>query len=107
MFTWLLDDVGIPNSYRELDGWGIHTYKWINSEGAATFVRYYYESNQGVVNLMDEDAVKKPFSFATADLFENIEAGNYPSWNVKFQMIDETDEDFINSLDFDILDTTK
>jgi catalase len=56
---------------------------------------------------MDDEAVKQPFTFATTDLFDNIEAGNFPSWNVKYQMIDEKDTDFINSLDFDILDTTK
>jgi len=44
MFTWVLDDVGIPASYREVDGHGIHTYKWINSTGHAHFVRYYFES---------------------------------------------------------------
>lgn len=44
MFTWLLDDVGVPASLREIDGWGIHTYKWINSTGDAHFVRYYYKS---------------------------------------------------------------
>lgn len=44
MFTWLLDDVGIPASYREVDGWGIHTYKWVNADGKVHFVRYYYVS---------------------------------------------------------------
>ena len=58
MFSWLLDDVGIPASYAELDGWGIHTYKWINKEGKTTLVRYYYASNQGVKSLSDDEAVK-------------------------------------------------
>jgi catalase len=80
MMSWLLDDVGIPASYREIDGWGIHTYKWIATNGDATFVRYYYKSDQGVVSLDDDEAVKMPFSFATTDLFDNIEAGNFPSW---------------------------
>lgn len=58
MFSWLLDDVGIPASYREVDGWGIHTYKWVNEAGNSTYVRYYWKSAQGVHSLNDTEAVK-------------------------------------------------
>lgn len=84
MFSWLLDDVGIPASYREVDGWGMHTYKWVNRSGHETFVRYYWKSNQGVHSLNDSEAVKKHFSFATLDLYENIKNGTYPSWKFYF-----------------------
>jgi len=103
----LMDDVGIPASYRTEDGWGIHTYKWINAAGKETWVRYYYQSAQGVKSLLDDEAVKMPFSFATTDLYESIKAGNFPQWTFYVQMIDPTDTAFMNNLTFDVLDTTK
>lgn len=56
--SWLLDDEGIARSYREINGWGIHTYKWINSDGDATLIRYKFESDQGVHSLDDPEAVE-------------------------------------------------
>jgi len=103
MFSWLMDDVGIPASYRELDGWGIHAFKWINANGHATLVRYYYKSSQGVLSLDDDEAVLKDFSFATTDLFENIRKGNYPKWTMYIQVMDKP----LSELNFDPLDTTK
>eukprot|EP00301_Raphidiophrys_heterophryoidea_P020422 c5117_g1_i1.p1 GENE.c5117_g1_i1~~c5117_g1_i1.p1 ORF type:complete len:557 (-),score=134.50 c5117_g1_i1:67-1701(-) len=107
MFTWLMDDVGIPLSYRHLDGWGVHTFKWLNAIGQSTLVRYYWKSHQGVKSLDDDDAVKQPFSFATTDLYESIETGDFPQWTLYVQRIPESNSTFINSLPFDVLDTTK
>jgi len=105
MFTWLLDDVGIPASYREMDGHGVHTFKWINSQSKQFYVRYYFESNQGVNSLMDDQAILKPFSFATADLYSSIQSGNYPSWNVFYQILPV--QPTYPQFTFDPLDTTK
>jgi len=108
MFTWLMDDVGIPFSYRHLDGWGVHTYKWISKEGKETWVRYYYASAQGVKSFMnDTDAAANHFSFHTTDLYQSIQNGDYPRWKVYVQLLDPTDTQKINSLSFDPLDTTK
>jgi len=108
MFSWLMDDVGIPKNYRQMDGWGIHTYKWISRTGNNTLVRYYFKSEQGVESFEnDNDATKIMFSNHTADLYQNIAQKNYPRWKWFVQMIDPNDQAFIDMLDFDILDTTK
>eukprot|EP00992_Anisonema_acinus_P013049 TRINITY_DN8524_c0_g1_i1.p1 TRINITY_DN8524_c0_g1~~TRINITY_DN8524_c0_g1_i1.p1 ORF type:complete len:504 (+),score=95.68 TRINITY_DN8524_c0_g1_i1:46-1557(+) len=86
MFTWLMDDVGVPTSYRHVDGWGIHTYKWINTAGKETWVRYYYKSNQGVKSfLTDQEAMMQHFTYMTTDMYENIKNGTFPSWKVYIQ----------------------
>ncbi|XP_004366029.2 catalase isozyme 2 [Capsaspora owczarzaki ATCC 30864] len=106
MFTWLLDDVGIPASYCQLDGWGVHTYKFISKAGKELLVRYYFESAQGVVSLNDDDAVKEHFSFATIDLTNRMNAGSC-KWTLYIQVLDPSDTRKIESLSYDYLDTTK
>jgi len=88
-----------------MDGHGVHTYKWINSQSKQFYVRYYFQSNQGVNSLMDDQAILKPFSFATADLYSAIESGNYPSWNVFYQILPV--QPTYPQFTFDPLDTTK
>jgi catalase len=82
--------------------WGSH-FKWISPDGKEKLVRYYYKSAQGVISLDDDAAVQQPFSFATADLYNSIEAGDFPKWTVYVQMVDPDN----NPFDFDPLDTTK
>jgi catalase len=48
MWTWLLDDIGIPRDYRHMDGFGVHTFKWINRTGHFVFVKYHWKSEQGI-----------------------------------------------------------
>jgi len=105
MFTHLLDDIGIPASYRQMDGWGVHTYKWINKNGGEYYMRYYFQSEQGVASLMDDQAVTMPFSFCTADLFSKIANGSFPSWSVFYQILPIQPN--YPELSFDPLDTTK
>jgi len=108
MFSWLLSDIGIPMNYRTMDGWGIHTYKWISQDNNQTLVRYYWKSHQGVHGFpSDEAAAQIHFSNHTADLYEAIEELNGPKWTWCVQMIDPDNQEYIDSLDFDILDTTK
>jgi len=104
MFSWLMDDVGIPAGYNFLDGWGVHTFKWISASGKETWVRYYYQSAQGVVSLQDDEAILKYFSFATADLYDTIANGTFPKWTVYVQTLDPTKK---YNITFDPLDTTK
>eukprot|EP01065_Artemidia_motanka_P017020 TRINITY_DN2059_c0_g4_i1.p1 TRINITY_DN2059_c0_g4~~TRINITY_DN2059_c0_g4_i1.p1 ORF type:complete len:559 (+),score=199.99 TRINITY_DN2059_c0_g4_i1:58-1677(+) len=119
MFTWLMDDAGIPANFRQLPGWGIHTFKWINDAGKTTLVRYVYKSWQFNKYLMDEEAVMKPFSFATVDLYDTIHSGNSTKcsktnyqdtcagWTFYVQLLDPSDEKMMSQLTFDPLDTTK
>eukprot|EP00128_Syssomonas_multiformis_P012595 Colp12_sorted_trinity150504_noHs@28683 len=106
MFTWLMDDVGIPASYRTLDGWGVHTFEWINRANNVTLVRYYFKSEQGVKSIDDDaEAAQQHFSFHTTDLYEAIARGEFPKWTVYVQAIPQGYD--ISKLDFDPLDTTK
>ncbi|MFC0272658.1 catalase [Metabacillus herbersteinensis] len=107
MLTWVFSDYGTPANYRQMEGFGVHTFKWINAQGRVVYVKYHWKPLQGVRNFSAEEVTEvqgKDFSHATKDLFDNIEKGNYPKWDlfVQIMQIDETD-----SLAFDPLDPTK
>lgn len=101
--TWLLDDIGIPLSYRYMHGWGIHTYKMINKDGNETLFRWYFQSLLGEKGQLDDDAVQQPFSFHTTDLIEAIQRGEFPRYNVFIQTMDPAKP----PTTFDPLDPTK
>jgi catalase len=107
MITFLFSPWGIPASYREMEGSGVNTYKWVNAEGEAQLIKYHWIPQQGVRNLTQEDAEKvqaKEFNHATADLFDNIKKGNFPKWELCVQMMPDGEHD---ELPFDPLDDTK
>lgn len=104
---WLMSDRAIPKSYRTMDGFGIHTFKFINSDGKVKFVKFHWKSLQGVHSLVWDEAqtiAGKDPDFNRRDLWENIENGNFPEWELGIQILDPADE---NKFDFDILDSTK
>ena len=119
MFSWLMDDVGIPANFRQLPGYGVHTFKWINAAGKSHWVRYTYKSWQGDATLTDAEAVKKPFSFATVDLYDTIKSGNSSKcsktqynancagWTFNVQILDPMNDTLVEKLGFNPLDTTK
>jgi catalase len=90
MFVWLMGDRGIPASYRHMDGFGSHTYSWENEEGEMFFVKYHFKTHQGIKNLTNEEATvlsgQNPESHNT-DLVESIEAGDFPRWTLKVQIM--------------------
>lgn len=107
MITFLFSPWGIPANYRQMQGSGVNTYKWVNKEGTGYLVKYHWEPMQGIKNLTQEDAEKiqaKNFSHATQDLYEAIEEGNYPEWELCIQIMDDHEHP---ELDFDPLDDTK
>lgn len=107
MLTWLFSDLGIPKNYRQMSGFGVHTFKWVNAEGKEFFVRYTWVPKQTVESLLPDEAAKvasMDFNHATRDLYEAIEAGNYPEWELNVQILDPAKE---QELDFDPLDPTK
>jgi len=106
MFTFLLDDIGIPKDYRHMDGFGVHTFKWINSSGFETLVKYHWKTRQGVESLVNDSQVAAVgnHAHAQADLHNTIKAGNFPIWDLKVQTMTTVD---INALGFDPLDVTK
>jgi catalase len=88
--TYLMGDRGLPTSWREMNGYGSHTYQWINAEGERFWVQYHFHSRQGVHNMSNEEAEKLAGSDADyyrRDLFDNIAAGNFPTWDVSVQIM--------------------
>lgn len=107
MITFLFSPWGIPANYRQMQGSGVHAYKWVNEEGKAVLVKYHFEPKQGIRNLTQKEAEEiqgKNFNHATQDLYEAIEKGDYPEWEVYAQIM--TDDEH-PELDFDPLDPTK
>ncbi len=108
MTTFLFSPWGIPANYRQMQGSGVNTYKWVNSEGVGVLVKYHWEPlAQGIRNLTQaqaEEIQAKNFNHATQDLFEAIEQGNYPEWELCVQIMSD---DYHPELDFDPLDDTK
>lgn len=107
MLTRLYTDLGIPANYRQMDGSSVHAFKWINQKGEITYVKYTWKTMQGVKNLTTEEAAAiqaTDFNNATHDLYDNIKAGNFPTWELYVQMIKPAD---FAKLDFNPLDATK
>lgn len=90
MFTWLFGDRGIPASYRQMDGFGSHTFAWTNAQGQQFFVKYHFKTDQGIATLTSEEAAvlagTNPESH-NSDLLEAIERRDYPSWTLKVQVM--------------------
>jgi catalase len=89
-FTWLFGDRGIPASYRHMDGFGSHTFQWMNAKGEAFWVKYHFKTDLGIQCLSAEDAAriagKNPDSHHL-DLLHSIERKDFPSWTLKVQIM--------------------
>ncbi|MBD0383346.1 catalase [Paenibacillus sedimenti] len=108
MITFLFSPWGIPANYRQMQGSGVNTYKWVNSGGEAVLVKYHWEPVKvEIKNLTQAEAEQiqgKHTSHATQDLYEAIERGEYPEWELCVQIISDDEH---TELDFDPLDPTK
>ncbi len=107
MVMWQMSDRAIPRSLRMMEGFGVHTFRLINKEGKAHFVKFHWKPALGVHSLVWDEAQKiagKNPDFHRQDLYEAIEKGDYPEWELGLQLIPEEDE---HTFDFDILDPTK
>nr|WP_042163735.1 catalase [Paenibacillus gorillae] len=107
MITFLFSPWGIPANYRQMQGSGVNTYKWVNAEGQAVLVKYHWEPMQGIRNLTQHEAEQiqgKNFNHATQDLYEAIERGDFPAWELTVQIMEDGEHP---ELDFDPLDDTK
>ncbi|WP_413248471.1 catalase [Sinomonas flava] len=88
--TWLMGDRGLPKTWRHMQGYGSHTYQWINAEGERFWVKYHFHTNQGVENLTGEEAERlagENADYYIQDLYENIAEGNFPSWDLFVQVM--------------------
>lgn len=104
---WAMSDRAIPRSLRMMEGFGIHTFRFVNAEGKSCFVRFHWKPLLGIHGVTWEEAVKingADSDYHRRDLWDAIEAGHYPEWEFGVQIIPEEDE---MKFDFDILDATK
>jgi catalase len=107
MIMWVLSDRALPRSYRMMEGFGVHTFRLINEQGAARFVKFHWKPVLGIHSLVWDEVQKlagKDPDFNRRDLWEAIEAGDYPEFELGLQVVEEQDE---HAFDFDLLDPTK
>ena len=107
MIMWLMSDRAIPRSLRMMEGFGVHTFRFINVSGKARFVKFHWKPLLGLHSVVWDEAQKisgKDPDFHRRDLWEAIENGDYPEWELGVQIVEEKDE---HSFDFDLLDPTK
>ncbi|MEO6177035.1 MAG: catalase [Flavobacterium circumlabens] len=107
MIMWVMSDRAIPRSYRMMEGFGVHTFRFINEAGASSFVKLHWKPKLGTHAVAWDEAQKisgKNPDFHRQDLWEAIEAGNFPEWELGVQVIPTEDE---NKYEFDLLDPTK
>ena len=107
MIMWLLSDRAIPRSFRMMEGFGVNTFRLINDQGKACFVKFHWKPMLGVHSLVWDEAQKlagKDPDYNRRDLWEAINSGDFPEYEFGVQVIEEKDE---HSFDFDILDPTK
>lgn len=104
---WAMSPRGVPRSFRMMEGFAVHTFRFINAEGEATFVKIHWRPKLGVHGLEWEEAqmiAGNDPDFNRKDLYEAIEDGNYPEWELGIQVISE---EYAENFEFDILDPTK
>ncbi|CDQ18582.1 catalase [Halobacillus karajensis] len=107
MVMWTMSDRAIPRSFRMMEGFGVHTFRLVNKEGNAHFVKFHWKPVLGTHSLVWDEAQKingKDPDFHRGDLYQSIETGDYPEYELGIQVIPEEDE---FKFDFDILDPTK
>ncbi|GAB2750385.1 catalase [Salinifilum aidingensis] len=107
MIMWLMSDRAIPRSYRMMQGFGVHTFRLVNTEGKGTFVKFHWKPVLGTHSLVWDECQKiagKDIDYNRRDLWNAIEAGEYPEWELGVQLVDEQDE---FKFDYDLLDPTK
>jgi catalase len=107
MIFWAMSDRAIPRSYRMMEGFGVHTFRFVNDKGVGTFVKFHWKPKLGMHSLVWEEAqllAGLDPDFHRRDLFEAIDSGAFPVWELGVQMIPEADE---HKYDFDLLDPTK
>lgn len=107
MIMWAMSDRAIPRSYRMMEGFGVHTFRFINDQGKASFVKFHWKPLLGVHSVAWDEAQKisgKDPDFHRRDLWEAIENGDFPEWELGVQIVAEKDE---HKFDFDLLDPTK
>jgi catalase len=107
MVMWIMSDRAIPRSFRFMEGFGVHSFRLIDAEGRSTFVKFHWKPKLGLQSVVWNEAVKingADPDFHRRDLWNAIQSGDFPEWELGVQLFDE---DFADRFAFDILDATK
>ncbi len=107
MVMWIMSDRTIPRSLRFMEGFGVHTFRFVNADDKSTFVKFHWKPKLGLQSVAWNEAVKingADPDFHRRDLWNAIQSGDFPEWELQVQLFDQ---DFADSFDFDILDPTK
>lgn len=107
MMMWVMSDRAIPRSYRMMEGFGVHTFRIVNAKGEVHFVKFHWRPKLGTQSLLWDEAVKiygADADFHRRDLWEAIDRGDYPEYELALQVFDQATAD---KLAFDPLDATK
>lgn len=107
MIMWTMSDRAIPRSYRMMEGFGVHSFKLINKEGKFHFVKFHWKPVLGIHSVCWDEATRisgKDPDFHRRDLYQAIDSGAFPEWELGLQIIPEEDE---HKFEFDLLDPTK
>ncbi|RJL01895.1 catalase [Paracoccus aestuarii] len=107
MIMWAMSDRGIPRSLRMIEGFGVHTFRLVNAEGKSTFVKFHWKPRLGLQSQVWNEAVKTAGAnqdYHRQDLWEAIEAGDFPEWDLAIQTFDA---EWAEKQPYDVLDATK
>ena len=107
MAMWIMSDRAIPRSFRFMEGFGVHTYRLVNAKGKSTFVKFHWKPKLGMQSVVWNEAVKingADPDFHRRDLWQAINSGQFPEWELGLQFFDEK---FADEFPFDVLDATK
>lgn len=107
MIMWAMSDRAIPRTLRMMEGFGVHTFRFVNAAGEGKFVKFHWKPVLGLELLIWDEAVKIAGAdpdFHRRDLFESIASGSFPAWDLGVQVFDE---DFAAAQPYDVLDATK
>ncbi|GAA3065472.1 catalase C [Rhizobium viscosum] len=107
MIMWVMSDRAIPRSFRFMEGFGVHTFRFVNAKDQSTFVKFHWKPKLGLQSVAWNEAVKingADPDFHRRDLWQAIQSGNFPEWELCVQLFDQG---FADTFDFDVLDPTK
>jgi catalase len=107
MLMWAMSDRAIPRSFRMMEGFGVHTYRFVSEDGNSTFVKFHWRPKLGMQSVVWDEALKISGAdpdFHRRDLWNAIDKGDYPEWEFGVQLFDQN---FADKFDFDVRDATK
>ena len=107
MLMWAMSDRTLPRSFRTMEGFGVHTFKLVNAKGMASFVKFHWKPRLGLQSTIWDEALKLQAAdndYQRRDLWEAIDAGDFPQWDLGIQVFDQA---FADAQPYDVLDATK